>query len=89
MGVRRRDYGRWSSRLWALVVETVGEVSNRPFAKFSLVSILEILDFLGVFSVIPYGMTLNICCQQRQTFSSLVRRGAPIVRRGRNSSHRR
>ena len=34
-------------------------VSNHPFAKFSLVLILKIFSFFGVFSVIPYGMTLN------------------------------
>ena len=34
-------------------------VSNHPFAKFSLVSILKIFSFFGVFSVLPYGMTFN------------------------------
>ena len=35
------------------------EVSNHPFAKFSLVSIFITVGSIGVFSVIPYGMTLN------------------------------
>ena len=30
-----------------------------PFTKFLLVSILKLFSFFGVFSVIPYGMTLN------------------------------
>ena len=34
-------------------------VSNDPFAKFSVVSILKIFRFFGVYSVIPYEMTLN------------------------------
>ena len=34
-------------------------LSNQTSAKFSLVSILKIFSLFGVFSVIPYGMTLN------------------------------
>ena len=34
-------------------------VSNHPFDKFSLVSIFITFGSIGVFSVIPCGMTLN------------------------------